>query len=148
MKLFTTSFDHLPFAVLLSYDWSTQTHPQSLMLNRMLQTCCLAIAVVSLALSMTWSHPLPTGLLIADQSLPQKVVPSTPHPSSTSSPQPPTASETPTDTEAPQQMSRDRKATPPGTQVTPMIPYDPYDYEAIRQMDREIYQEVDGHKQG
>lgn len=148
MELSTASSDHLPFAILLSYDWSTQTHPQSLMLNRMLQICCLAIAAVSLTLSIAWSHPLPTGRLIADQSLSQEPVPSTPHPSSTTSPQTPTVSEPDPDTEPAQSANRDRKVTPPATQVTPMIPYDPYDYEAIRQMDREIYQEVDGHKQG
>ncbi|HEY9616504.1 MAG TPA: hypothetical protein V6C64_06675 [Microcoleaceae cyanobacterium] len=117
------------------------------MFNQMLQICCLAIAVVSLALSMAWSHPLPSGLLIADQSLGQEPVAPTPHPSATSSPQSPATSETVPNAEPAQSARHDREATPPATQVTPMIPYDPYDYEAIRQMDREIYQEVDGHQQ-
>jgi hypothetical protein len=102
------------------------------MLKRILQTLLLCCAAIVLTTKMAISSPLPNRMLIADH---------TPdHPVAVDAGQTPPVS--------PQLDKPNREQSPenPVIQADPSIPYDPYDYDAIRESNRQIYGELKGKK--
>lgn len=107
------------------------------MLNRILQTLLLCLAVVILTTGIALSSPFPQGVLIAEHTSDHDAAISQPVPSA----QPTDSSQANTSSSA--QPDRDTKPENiQPTQANPSVPYDPYDYDAIREMNREIYGEA------
>jgi hypothetical protein len=117
------------------------------MLNRILQTLLLGLAAILLTTGIAFSSPLPGSVLMAAHTPDQQAAISQPAPS----PQPTGSSQTETRSPAKPDLKGDRNAkveTSQPIQADPSKPYDPYDYDAIRKMDREIYGEVKGDWKG
>ena len=117
---------------------------ESLMLNRILQTLFLCIAALILTSGLALSSPLPNRLLIAEHTPDHDAVPPMetvqPNVQTVPSSQPPRSPQTETPGATPDDRHARSSATQP-IQANPSVPYDPYDYDAIRKMNRGIYGE-------
>lgn len=118
------------------------------MLNRLLQTLFLCVAALMLTTGIALSSPLSSGLLIAehtpdhDAALPVETarlnIQTAPSSQPTGSPQTDASGSTQAD------LRRDREVRSDAAQplqADPSVPYDPYDYDAIRKVNRGIYGE-------
>jgi hypothetical protein len=105
-----------------------------LMLKRILQTLLLCLATIVLTTKVAMSRPLPGSMVIIEHIpvyLAVNAADATP-------PKPPQAgkpSPAPNDSQ---------KKDPPVTQADPSNPQDPYDYDAIRESNRQTYGEMKG----
>jgi hypothetical protein len=111
------------------------------MLNQILQTFLLCLAAMILAVGIALVSPLPSGILVAQaQDRDAEIVKPAPSPPRAETPNP-----------VPPKPKEDRAAKmdeDQPMQADPSVPYDPYDINAIRKMDREIYGEVKGKNNG
>lgn len=112
------------------------------MLNRILSILFPCFAAMILTAGIAWGSPLPGGLLIADHTPDHSAAIAQP---ALESPQAETPS--PVQPELTSNRTLNREDTP-ALQADPSVPYDPYDYEVIREMNREIYGEVKGEEKG
>jgi hypothetical protein len=122
-------------------------HHASFMLNRFLQTLFLCFAAFLLTTGIALGSSLPSSIHIADYTLRAAELPpgGMAKPDSQATPLPHSSQ---TDAPDSTQAESDR-ATKSGTKLTdrqpaqadPSVPYDPYDYDVIRETNREIYGE-------
>jgi hypothetical protein len=113
------------------------------MLKRSLQILLLCLAVMMLTTGIALSSPFSSSVLIADHAPDPDAAIAQPTPSS----QPTGSSQVDTPNPAQPNLKSDRDSKledSQAPQVDPSVPYDPYDYKAIREMNREIYGEVKG----
>jgi hypothetical protein len=117
------------------------------MLNQILQIFLLALAAIILTTGVAMGNPLSSDVLITATVPNPDAAISQPAPS----PQPSDATQPDTHDLTKAELEGDRsvqlKDNQP-LQADPSVPYDPYDFDAIREMDREIYGEVKPDKQG
>lgn len=119
------------------------------MLNRILQTLFLCAAALLLTTGIAVSSPLRSTLLIADHipdhAATRRVEMAKPDAKGTPSSQPTGAPQTDTSDSTQADLSRTtRSEASQAIQADPSVPYDPYDYDAIRKMNRGIYGEGKG----
>jgi len=116
------------------------------MLNQILQILLLCFAAIILTTGIALSSPLPSNSLISEHTPDHEVAdpfgvlePSI-QPDSPTQPTRFPQVDTPRSEQPVLKSNRDAKQVVP--QTNPSAPYDPYDYDAIRAMNREIYGEV------
>ena len=116
------------------------------MLKRILQILLLCLVAIVLTSRVAFSSSLPSGVLIADHMPGHEAANIQPAPSGQGdNPAPVTAR-----SRTQPNLNRDRATAPENpqpTQANPSDPYDPYDFEVIREMNREIYREVQPQRQ-
>jgi hypothetical protein len=100
---------------------------KNFMLKQIFQSLLSCFAAIVLMTAVAISNPLPGRILIAEGP---------PANNSAGANQPASPPATP-----PSPAARDRSTQ---TQADPSAPYDPYDYDAIRESDRETYGEMKG----
>jgi uncharacterized iron-regulated membrane protein len=109
------------------------------MLNQFLQGICLGVLTLLLTTGVAWSSPWSGNVLVAEHTpdhnatAPGETTPPKAEPAPHSTPAD-TSSAVPPDLEV-----RSRADQP--MQADPSAPYDPYDYDALRQINRGIYGE-------
>lgn len=120
------------------------------MLKQTLKTLFLCFAAMILTTRIAFS-PLPSGVLLAEHTPNHAVESDDRAKSSVAEPDRPLmrspqidASESARDKQG-DRSTQSENAQP--TQADPSVPYDPYDFEMIREMDREIYGEVKGNQE-
>ncbi len=107
------------------------------MLNQIFQTLFLCLAVIILTTGLALSNPLPSVILIAQNQAGKPVI--------AKPAQSPPEKNTPSSAQLRlkgNQEANSEKDQP--MQADPSVAYDPYDFDAIRKMDREIYGEAKG----
>jgi hypothetical protein len=102
---------------------------KNFMLKQIFQSLLSCFAAIVLTIAVATSNPLPGRILIAD---------GTPANTSAGANQPASPPATP-----PSPAARDRSTQ---TQADPSAPYDPYDYDTMRESNRETYGEVKDQK--
>lgn len=113
------------------------------MLNQILQILLLCFTAIILTTGIAFSSPLSSGIPIAENTSSHETAKTQP----AQSVQPNGSSQRETASPTPTELNGDRNPQPKdiqSTQADPSVPYDPYDYDAIREMDRRIYGEVKG----
>jgi hypothetical protein len=107
------------------------------MLKQIFQTLFLCLVVIILTTDLALSNPLPNVILIAQNSVDiskaAKTASSPPPKNTSNNPQLKLKGNLEANVEKDQPMQAD-----------PSVGYDPYDFDAIRKMDREIYGEAKG----
>lgn len=109
------------------------------MLNQILHILLLCLAALTLTTEIAFSGPVAGGLLLAEHTVDHADAIAQPAAAPTSSP----PADPPGTTQP--QIKGDRNTSlkdPKPTQANPAVPYDPYDYDAIRELNHEIYGEV------
>jgi len=111
------------------------------MLNQILQVFLLCFAALILTTEIAFSSPVAGGLLLAEHTLDHADAISQPAAAAAPTSSPP--ADTPGTTQPQIKGDRDTPLKDPKpTQANPSVPYDPYDYDAIRELNHEIYGEV------
>lgn len=105
-----------------------------LMVKRILQTLLLCFAAIILTTRVAMSSPLSSSILIFEH-IPVYLAVNAADPTPPNPPQAGKPSPAPDGTQ---------KKDPPVTQADPSVPYDPYDYDAIRESNRQTYGEMKG----
>lgn len=105
-----------------------------LMLKRILQTLLFCFAAIILTTRVAMSSPLPSSLLISEH-IPIYLAVNAADPTLPEPPQKVKPSPAPNDPQ---------KKDAPVTQADPSDPHDPYDYDAIRESNRQTYGEMKG----
>lgn len=117
------------------------------MLNRILQTLVLCVVVLLLTTGVAWSRPLSSPMLLAEHTPDHNATPpiETTQPSNQTTPSSSPTNPPPVNTPDATAVDReDEAATNQAIQANPSVPYDPYDINAMREMNREIYGEKPG----
>lgn len=121
-----------------------QTRFTSLMLKQILQTIGLCFVALLLTTEMVFAAPFSGGILLAEHTPDHKIV--TPVEPAKSTVRPDSAQSTPVESanqiNAEPSVSEDSQRQQAESQANSSGPYDPYDYDAIREMNRQIYGEV------
>jgi hypothetical protein len=107
------------------------------MLKQIFQTLFLCLAVIILTTGLALSNPLPSVILIAQSPAGKPVIAK--------------PAQSPPDKNTPNAAQLKPKGNQESNleedqpmQADPSVAYDPYDFDAIRKMDREIYGEAKG----
>ncbi|XGW00086.1 MAG: hypothetical protein ACAF41_14265 [Leptolyngbya sp. BL-A-14] len=117
------------------------------MLNRILQILFLCVVALLLSTGVAWSHPLSSRMLIAEHTPDHNATPAIETTQPRAQTAPPSQPTNTPQVNTPDATSLDRQgesATPQALQANPSVPYDPYDINAMREMNRGIYGEKPG----